>query len=746
MFRVAAVVAVTLLALCHSHGFLLADEPTPAADAAQSLTVEQIVARVRPSLVTISTTGREGGEHGLGTGFVVSADGLIATNLHVIGEGREFTVELSDGTNLVVESVHASDRHRDLAVVKVSPMGKVLSPLDLDNAGTLSQGQPIVVMGNPLGLKHSVVSGIVSAVREVEGQEMIQLAMPIESGNSGGPVVDMQGRVHGIVNMKSLREDNVGFAVDAKHLQLLLNEPNTISLSRWATIGAIDEHQWTPLLGARWRQRAGKIFVTGQGTGFGGRSLCISTVEAPKPPFELAVNVKLDDEAGAAGLIFHADGGDKHYGFYPTNGKLRLTCFNGPTVFTWQILQDVDTPHYRPGEWNQLKVRIDADKLQCFVNEQLVMESQDQTYTSGKIGLAKFRQTEAEFKQFRFAEKLTDTQLGSDELARFAALIEELPALPTLRPDDIAPLMEKAEASASLLGRRADELVRRAEELRKTAQDVRVQGVARKLAELVNAEDGDFDLLRGALLVAKLDELDIEVDAYLAQVDQMAEEIKRSFAEDADDAAKLAKLNEYFYVENGFHGSRSDEYYHRANSYMNRVIDDREGIPVTLSVLYMELGRRVGLDMQGVGLPGHFVVKHVRPSNEDQLVDVFERGRLLTRDDAAALVRLHADRALIEADLETTPKRDILVRMVRNLGGLAEAKTDGEALLRYLEALVAIEPDSAEYRQQRAGLRAFGNRCAAAIDDLDWLLEREPPGIDLERIQGMRAALLERLD
>ncbi len=746
MPRFPVIAVVILLALSRGNDALLAAEPTADSPAVQTLTVEQIVERVRPSLVTIATTGREGGEHGLGTGFVVSADGLIATNLHVIGEGREFTVELSDGTNLAVESVHASDRHRDLAVVKVSPMGKTLSPLDLDNASTLNQGQPVVVMGNPLGLKHSVVSGIVSAVREVEGQEMIQLAIPIERGNSGGPVVDMQGRVHGIVNMKSLREDNVGFAVDAKHLQLLLNQPNPISLSRWATIGAIDEHQWTTLLGARWRQHAGKIVVTGQGTGFGGRSLCISTAEAPKPPFELAVHVKLDDEAGAAGLIFHADGGDKHYGFYPTNGKLRLTCFNGPTVFTWQILQDIDTPHYRPGEWNQLKVRIEADKLQCFVNEQLVMESQDRTYTSGRIGLAKFRQTEAEFKQFRFADKLAETQLGSDELARFAALIEELPALSKLRPDDIAPLMEKAEASGSLLGRRADELMRRAEELRKTAQDVRVQGVARNLAELVSAEGGDFDLLRGALLVAKLDELDIEVDAYLAQVEQMAAEIKRSFADDADDAAKLAKLNDYFFVENGFHGSRSDEYYHRANSYMNRVIDDREGIPVTLSVLYMELGQRVGLDIQGVGLPGHFVVKHVRPDSEDQLVDVFERGKLLSRDDAAALVRLHANRELTEADLQATPKRDILVRMVRNLGGLAEAKTDGEALLRYLEALVAIDPDSAEYRQQRAGLRAFGDRYAAAIADLDWLLEREPPGIDLQRIDGMRAALLDRLD
>ena len=725
---------------------ILADDATPAAAAPEPLTVEQIVERVRPSLVTISTTGREGGAHGLGTGFVVSAGGLIATNMHVIGEGREFTVELSDGSNLEVESVHASDQHRDLAVVKVALQGRTLPPLELGNASALRQGEPIVVMGNPLGLKHSVVSGIVSAVREVEGQEMIQLAIPIERGNSGGPVVDMQGRVHGIVNMKSLREANVGFAVDAKHLQPLLDEPNPISLSRWATIGAIDKRHWTPRLGARWRQRAGKILVTGQGTGFGGRSLCISTAEPPELPFELAVRVKLDAEAGAAGLIFHSDGGDKHYGFYPTNGRLRLTCFQGPTVFNWKILQDVDTPHYRPGEWNQLKVRVEEDKLQCFVNEQLVLESRDRTFTSGRIGLAKFRQTEAEFKQFRFADKLADTQLGGDELVKFAEMIEKLPELKSLRPGDLAPLTERSDASAALLRRRADELVRRAEELRKAADDVRVQGIARELSQLVNADDEDFDLLRGALLLAKLDERDIEVDAYLARVDQMAEEVRDSFAEDADAAARLEKLNDYLFIENGFHGSRNEEYYHRANSYMNRVIDDREGIPVTLSVLYMELGKRLGLDIQGVGLPGHFIVKHVRPGNEQQLVDVFARGKLLSRDDAAALVRLHANRMLVEADLEATSKRAILVRMIRNLGGLAEAKTDGEALLRYLEALVAIEPDSGEYRQQRAGLRAFGNRYAAAIADLDWLLEHEPPDIDLDRVHSMRSALLQRLD
>jgi S1-C subfamily serine protease/regulator of sirC expression with transglutaminase-like and TPR domain len=729
---------------------ILAGEPDGAAEAApkpdseKTLTVEEIVKLVRPSLVTISTTGREAREQGVGTGFVVSSEGLIATNLHVIGEGREFTVELSDGTDLKVLSVHASDRHRDLAIVKVDPQDKQLAALEFGEAGELKQGAPVVVMGNPLGLKHSVVSGVVSAIREIDGQEMLQLAIPIERGNSGGPVVDRQGRVHGIVNMKSLREENVGFAVEAKHVKPLLEKPNSISLARWATIGAIDGDQWTPLMGARWRQRGGKILVAGVGSGFGGRSLCISKQAPPELPFEVAVRVKLDDESGAAGLIFHSDGSDKNYGFYPTNGKLRLTCFQGPTVFTWKILQDINTEHYRAGEWNDLKVRISEDKLECFVNGELVVESRDKTYTSGRIGLAKFRHTEAEFKHFQVAKEIALPRLTSDEAAGFSKLIDELPDLTSIRTADLDSFVGKAGNSTDLFLRKADELEQRAEQLRKTATDVHVLGVTKELGDLVGAEDGDFDLLRGGLLLATLDERDIDIEAYIAHVDRMAREIQDSLDDEADEAAKLVALGKYLFVENGFHGSRS-EYYHRANSYLNRVIDDREGIPVTLSVLYMELGRRLDLDIQGVGLPRHFVVKHVPSEGEEQLIDVFEGARMFSREEAAGLVKATYDRELADADLAGAPKKQILTRMLRNLLGLAESRSDTEGMLRYVEALVALEPDVPEYRGQRASLRAYGERHAAAIADLDWLLEHEPPGIDLQRIHSMRKALMQRL-
>ena len=741
--------AIAILAGLCSMQLLWAADPasTAATDAAteKTLSVEQIVELVRPSLVTISTAGRESREYGLGTGFVVAKEGLIATNLHVIGEGREFTVELSDGTELQVESVYASDRHRDLAVIKVKPTGKALQPLALSNDAEVTQGAPVVVMGNPLGLKQSVVNGVVSAIRKIEGQDMIQLAIPIERGNSGGPVVDMQGRVLGIVNMKSLREENVGFAIAVKHLRPLLEQPNPIALARWATIGVLDKNQWLTRMGSRWRQRAGKILVSGRGTGFGGRSLCISTRETPEPPFEIGVSVKLDDESGAAGLIFHSDGGDKHYGFYPTNGQLRLTCFQGPTVFSWKILRDVATDDYRPGDWNDLKVRIAKDSIECFVNGQLVLESKDKSFTAGKVGLAKFRDTEAEFKHFQIGREIDANRLAHDEVQRFSKLIDNLPDLSSVRPNDLDVLAKKSDETTLLLLRKADDLEHRAEQLRKTATDVHVQGVVNELGELVDNDADDFDLLRGALLLAKLDERDIDVDGYLALVDHMADEIKAEFDDKTNGAAKLAALNKYLFVENGFHGSRSEEYYHRANSYLNRVIDDREGIPVTLSVLYMELGRRLGLDIQGVGLPGHFVVKYVPQEGDEQFVDVFERAKPFSRDDAAALVQSHYNRELDDDDLKGVEKRKVLVRMLMNLGNLAESRTDAEALLRYFEALVVLEPDAPEYREQRAKLRAFSTRYAAAIADLDWLLEHQPQGIDLENIHAFRAALLQRL-
>src|SRR5207248_8166917 len=112
-----------------------------------------------------------------------------------------------------------------------------------------------------------------------------------------------------------------------------------------------------------------------------------------------------------------------------------------------------------------------------------------------------------------------------------------------------------------------------------------------------------------------------------------AREVTAGLPKDADEKARLAALNDYLFKKRGFHGSRND-YYHRSNSYLNEVIDDREGLPITLSVLYVELARRVGLKVVGVALPGHFIVKHVPAKGEEQLIDVFVRAQPMSHEAA----------------------------------------------------------------------------------------------------------------
>src|SRR5262249_31029386 len=165
-------------------------------------------------------------------------------------------------------------------------------------------------------------------------------------GNRGGPLLDLKGGVHGLLTLKSVMTPNLGFAMPVNLLKSLLERPNPVPMPRWLTINALNPKDWTPLFGAHWSQRAGSIQVEGTGKGFGGRSLCLSQKPVPARPYEVAVNVRLDDEGGAAGLVFASDGDSQHYGFYPSAGQLRLTRFEGPNVYSWSILKQVPSEHY----------------------------------------------------------------------------------------------------------------------------------------------------------------------------------------------------------------------------------------------------------------------------------------------------------------------------------------------------------------------------------------------------------------
>lgn len=696
--------------------------------------VERIAAEARKSVVVITVTGRDGKREGLGTGFIIAADGLIATNLHVIGEARPITVQLADGQKHEATAVHATDRAADLAIIKID--AKDLKPLTLGDSDKIPQGAGIVALGNPHGLKHSVVAGVVSGRREIEGRSMIQLAMPVEPGNSGGPVVDLEGRVLGVVTMKSAVAENLGFAMPINALKPLLQKPNPVAMERWLTIGALDPDEWHTLFGARWRQRAGRITVEGTGTGFGGRTMCLAKRPMPQLPFELAVTVRLDDESGAAGLVFHADGKDKHYGFYATSGGVRLTRFDGPDVFSWKILQQEKTPHYQPGNWNTLKIRIEKEKLRCYVNDHLVCESADTELTSGEIGLVAFRGTKATFKGFQSAAKIETVAIPAGLKER----VGKIAPAAEIKPDALEKLLPDAAPTMSLLRERAKMLEEQAAQLRKLAAVVHGKRVQGDMLRVLAVKEPDIDLVHAALLIARLDNDELDVKAYRAEVERLAKRLAADLPKDADAKTKLAALNKFLFADRGFHGSRGD-YYNKANSYLNEVLDDREGLPITLSVLYMELGRRIGLPLEGVPLPGHFMVRHVVEKGDGELIDVFDGGKTLTQDEAAKKVRDTAGIDLKKEHLMAPTKRAIVVRMLQNLTSIARNERDGEAMLRYLDLIVTVTPDTPEERWLRAQLRYHAGQKEGSLEDVQWLLEKQPEGIELEAVQGLQKLL-----
>ena len=703
----------------------------------EPLDAKQLAKRIRDSIVVLTQFGRDDEEEGVGTGFVVSSDGLIATSLHVAGEGRPVRVRLASGEEAEVTSVHAWDRALDLAVLRVDRTG--LPVLPLGDSDTLEQGAPVVAMGTPHGLEFSFVQGVVSARRDFDGVQMIQLAVPIEPGNSGGPMLDLHGRVHGVITMKSLVTENLGFALPSNLLKPLLEKPNPVPIGRWITIGRLDPARWTTVFGGHWRQKGGRIHVSHAGESFGGRALCLSTSAPPETPFELSVQVKLGDESGAAGLVWAADGGDKHYGFYPTAGQMRLTRFDGANVFSWTILDQQRTRHYVPGEWNTLKLRHEGNRFYCSVNGHLVFESNDRGLKGGKAGLAKFRDTVATFRNFRLGKQVDDEAAAIGSPLGQALVDEAQTNGGSFSEPTLADIRKQPLQARRHLEQEAKRLEERAARLRLASTRLHRRLVRDQLAALFeNGEEAD--LFRAALLIAKLDDPEVDVGHYEQQLKTMASEVKARFADEEDDASKLKKVIAYLFQENGFHGSRQD-YYNRANSYMNRVLDDREGLPITLSVLVMELAAACGIDgVAGVGAPGHFIIRHAGGDTE-QFIDPFDGGNYLGRPDAEEMVRTNTGRAPVPGDLAKSTDREIVLRMLRNLMGALPEEGSPAELLRYVETVVTLQPDSAFDRWSRAVLLIQDRRYDAAKKDLEWLLQTKPAGLDLDRVQQLYQSL-----
>ncbi len=246
--------------------------------------------------------------------------------------------------------------------------------------------------------------------------------------------------------------------------------------------------------------------------------------------------------------------------------------------------------------------------------------------------------------------------------------------------------------------------------------------------------DEDIDLGVAALLIAQSEYPDLEGESELEALDDMASVARRRL-EDGDDDGPLRRmgvLSRWLADDLGFAGSH-DDYYDPRNSYINDVLDRRRGIPISLALIYVEVGRRAGLPLVGVGMPGHFLVGHA--GIDDAFLDPFHSGSLISRRDAVELFeRMMAGApagAAVpwrDSHLDPVSNRGFVTRMLRNLKGIHLRYQDYERAIRVLDMLVAIHPTVPLERRDR-GLAHYrqGNH-SQALADLRRFSESCPPG------------------
>jgi regulator of sirC expression with transglutaminase-like and TPR domain len=232
------------------------------------------------------------------------------------------------------------------------------------------------------------------------------------------------------------------------------------------------------------------------------------------------------------------------------------------------------------------------------------------------------------------------------------------------------------------------------------------QDVRASFREMLQRVDRELDLAEAALLIAQEEYPDLDRARYLRALDALGEEAARRVGNAASPHGAVNALSGYLFDEEKFHGNEQ-EYYDPRNSYLNEVLDRRLGIPITLSLVYIEVGRRAGMSMDGVGMPGHFLVRY-RTGDEEILVDAFHRGIMLQREDCATLLAGTSGYTGEFRDelLAPVTKRQFLARLLNNLRGIYLAGGDYGRALAAVERMLIVDREGAEdLRLQAAALR-----------------------------------------
>ena len=248
--------------------------------------------------------------------------------------------------------------------------------------------------------------------------------------------------------------------------------------------------------------------------------------------------------------------------------------------------------------------------------------------------------------------------------------------------------------------------------------------------------DHEIEVGTAALLIASGEYPELDLAAELRTLDSLADAALPLAGNDGDPLYSINRLSEYLFDELGFRGNEED-YYDPRNSYLNEVLSRRRGIPITLSLLYIEVGKRLGLPLLGVGMPGHFLVRHA--GVDDLFIDPFNGGILLSAEECAQLLsRIDAtDRPWGPHYLDPITNREFVARMLRNLKTIYWENEDQQRSLRALDWLVALEPNVTRDLMERGIVNYRLGRLREALSDLRGYVASEPADPELAAVEEL---------
>jgi regulator of sirC expression with transglutaminase-like and TPR domain len=271
----------------------------------------------------------------------------------------------------------------------------------------------------------------------------------------------------------------------------------------------------------------------------------------------------------------------------------------------------------------------------------------------------------------------------------------------------------------------------------------------RAFEKVLSEKEERIDLARACLMIAEDAYPGLAVDRYLGDIERMAIRVRAQLPAAGGAEERVVALNQFLFGELGYVGNTED-YYDPRNSYLNEVIDRRTGIPITLAVLYMEVGRRVGLPLEGVSFPGHFLVR-LKLRRGMVVLDPFSGGAPVSEDELherlqrvipeGATGELPVAELPLEQFLEPATNRQILARVLRNLKGIYRETGKPERMLDVLNRMLVVAPEANGELRDRGFVYHRLECYRAALKDLSDYVEREPDAPDGDEVRSRMVEL-----